>query len=668
MQRAVNGMHVPNMQQWFIEQMLRVAKQSGAVTILDFLMFPSSPIANDQSGDHENDYWYWKLRHGWPPQGIPAAPERFIHIRAYQANWADWDGAEVARRVVPHYANWRSTDRDGQPVRGANLWDDPLVGISPCNEQNLEGPATNWWGLTPDQRSALLEQWATWQLRFWDEVDRLLPNRKAVSVLGALAYGGDWWPDVPDSEYQHPRWRELCQRVDVLATHPYGHLDWGDEKGRATVDPARDAYWHILRDFRPEGWRDAREPGKPHDIGGILAQYPGKPLLITECGTFTHADPHRTAETAGALRLLYERAAASGRVIGCTPFIWNSDASHPTNRIVPNEGLRAALEAFPDYYTTATVPRRGQGGTPMPVQIACDVSEYQGEVDFLKMKAAGAVAVWIRAGGGVGLANYRGQVDKRFEENVRGAERAGLPWGPYWWFANTLEGAPQAEAFAARLRDAGVRWSLPPAADWEHKTTRVKAEWCLAAMEAIEALIGLPLFYTSPSWLEEQAMEGQQWLRNYPLWLARYTSAPTVPAPPPWNELGYALWQYSAGGNSMGARYGADSRDIDLNRLYMPLEALMDLVRTPAPPEEDINVDALLRAARRAHLEGGIRINPQAALFKYAAARNLVPVTNEMSFGDQRVPFLVAESLEERGARALWWYKGQVYEKPVPED
>ena len=56
----------------------------------------------------------------------------------------------------------------------------------------------------------------------------------------------------------------------------------------------------MLRDFRPAEYRDAVEAGKPHDPGGILAQVPGKPLLISESGTFVHSHKARTAETVGS--------------------------------------------------------------------------------------------------------------------------------------------------------------------------------------------------------------------------------------------------------------------------------------------------------------------------------------------------------------------------------
>lgn len=346
MTRVVNGIHVCNSRAWNIEQMLRVARTNGAVTILHHMMFPRDELVG-QYGDVENAYWYNKLRWGWAAQGIPPAPERFIHVRLFQPNWRDFVPERVAQQAVTLLSSWRY---EGQ---SANLWDDPFVGVSPCNEQNLEPVGNKEYGLH-----------ARWQLAFWAEIDRLIPKRRALSVLGAWAYGGDLVPDVPDSEYTDPDVRRLLASVDVLATHPYGHLEWPGEQGRATVDPARDAYWHLLRDFRPAGWRDSRQPGRPHDIGGLLAQVPNKPLLITESGTFVHSDPARTADTIAAMKTLLDTAAKSGRVLGATWFIWNSGPEHAGNVIWPNSELRDAMERLPDYVTTCRVPVRGQSPIP----------------------------------------------------------------------------------------------------------------------------------------------------------------------------------------------------------------------------------------------------------------------------------------------------------------
>jgi hypothetical protein len=115
-----------------------------------------------------------------------------------------------------------------------------------------------------------------------------------------------------------------------------------------------------LRPFRPAGWEG------PHDIGGVISQYPHKLFLVTETGTFTHSDRARTDETWRELDAFYRACQASGCVIGVTPFIWNSDGAHPQNVIWPNPELRAKLETAPRYVTTADIPTRGARPTPPP--------------------------------------------------------------------------------------------------------------------------------------------------------------------------------------------------------------------------------------------------------------------------------------------------------------
>ena len=57
-----------------------------------------------------------------------------------------------------------------------------------------------------------------------------------------------------------------------------------------------------------------------------------------------------------------------------------------------------------------------------------DISEMNGSVDFAALKRAGVGFAIIRCGYG---SDYRDQDDKRFYENVRKAEAAGIPWGAY---------------------------------------------------------------------------------------------------------------------------------------------------------------------------------------------------------------------------------------------
>lgn len=358
MTRSVAGMHVPNARPWYVGEMAQAIGPMGCATILHCTMLDDQMI--QQWGDIENRRWYLKLRQGFQDGSVsvPPAPEMFLHVRMYHPNWRTVDPVIWAEHSVELLAHWSF---DGV---SANLWDDPFVGVSPANEQNIEG-----WVITNlpyHERPAAYAKVAQWNMAFWKRVDQLVPNRRALSVWSALAQGHDVYPNNPDSEYTVPEIRDAIAYCDVGASHPYGHLtDFPD--GRDLPGGA-DEYWGMLRDFRPVGWRDEHQPGVgPHDPGGTLAQFPGKPWLFSEVGTFGHSNPALAMKNLAALKEFYTRCADSGRVIGATPFIWNSDQSHPTNAIVPSEGLRQGLARLGPVWSRGVTIPQARAGRPSPV-------------------------------------------------------------------------------------------------------------------------------------------------------------------------------------------------------------------------------------------------------------------------------------------------------------
>lgn len=72
-----------------------------------------------------------------------------------------------------------------------------------------------------------------------------------------------------------------------------------------------------------------------------------------------------------------------------------------------------------------------------------DISEMNGSVDFSALKNAGVQFVIIRCGFG---SDYTNQDDKRFAENVKKAEAAGMPWGAYLCSYATTNAMAKSEA------------------------------------------------------------------------------------------------------------------------------------------------------------------------------------------------------------------------------
>lgn len=355
--RVVNGMHLPNRKMYDVEKAIASAKGTGCVTILHHLMFPRDDVA-DQWGDVENRYWYGKLRHGWPAQGIPAAPELLIHVRMYHPDWRALNPKAWAAHTVTMLSDWRGLDGEA-----ANLLNDPFVCVSPANEQDIESrvPGT---GANSVGEYAEIGRWCEAWAR---EFDRLTPGRKCLTCWPAFAGGHDARPDDPDSEYSVPEVRAAMALYDLGAVHLYGHAEWGADAAK-TLPGGADEYWHMLRAFRPAGWRDRNQPSatRPRDGGGFCARFPGKPFIVSESGTFGHSNSALTEQTLAAWRGLYIVAASHGSCLGVTPFIWNSDDSHPTNTIWGNATLRDAAPLIPPYPTAARVPVRGTAPAPTP--------------------------------------------------------------------------------------------------------------------------------------------------------------------------------------------------------------------------------------------------------------------------------------------------------------
>ena len=93
-----------------------------------------------------------------------------------------------------------------------------------------------------------------------------------------------------------------------------------------------------------------------------------------------------------------------------------------------------------------------------------DVSEFQGNIDWGKVKADGIEGVIIRVGYG------RGNVDEKFEKNINGAIEAGLHIGVYWFsYAYTEDMATnEARCIVNLIDEYKDSIDMPVFFDWEY--------------------------------------------------------------------------------------------------------------------------------------------------------------------------------------------------------
>ena len=129
--------------------------------------------------------------------------------------------------------------------------------------------------------------------------------------------------------------------------------------------------------------------------------------------------------------------------------------------------------------------------------------------------------------------------DERFAASWEAAGKAGIPRGAYHFFRSSKDPLVQARNFTSTVTLA--HGDLPPVLDIETMHLGCSREQlnsaALAWLQAVEAHYGrIPIVYTSDSFARDNLDETIT--GHYPLWIARYNSAP------PRTE-NWTLWQFS---------------------------------------------------------------------------------------------------------------------------
>lgn len=146
-----------------------------------------------------------------------------------------------------------------------------------------------------------------------------------------------------------------------------------------------------------------------------------------------------------------------------------------------------------------------------------DVSVWQGDIDFARVKATGIEAVYIRAGEGTNI------TDSYFERNYEKAKEAGLKYGFYHYVtARSVEEAEaQADFFASLIRSKP--YEMKAAMDFENLSGLTADEAVAIAkayLERLEQRSGhVPAVY-SDAYDAETIWKSR--LTAYPLWVADY--------------------------------------------------------------------------------------------------------------------------------------------------
>ena len=185
-----------------------------------------------------------------------------------------------------------------------------------------------------------------------------------------------------------------------------------------------------------------------------------------------------------------------------------------------------------------------------------DVSTWQGNINFAKVKASGVDFVIIRAGYG----KLTSQKDNCFEQNYKGAKAAGLDVGVYWYsYADSIVSAKQ-EAQACLSVIKGKKFEYPIYFDLEEQSQFASGgAFCDSIIKAFCSEVENAGYYaglycsTSPlnSYISKEVAS------RYALWVAQYYSRCT------YTKSEYGIWQYSSTGRVNGI-----CGDVDMDYCY----------------------------------------------------------------------------------------------------
>lgn len=193
-----------------------------------------------------------------------------------------------------------------------------------------------------------------------------------------------------------------------------------------------------------------------------------------------------------------------------------------------------------------------------------DMSQWQGNVDWEKIKSSGVKFVMLRLGYGKGRYGSKScTLDSKFKSYVKGAKSVGLPIGIYFYsYAKTPAQALKEAEYTIEQLD-GIDVSFPVAYDIEDAaileatSKAARTEMCRTYMETIKAAGYTPMFYCNQTWYD-QYLNAEQ-LKDYEFWYARYTYVE-----PDRKNYPCGMWQAT----STQKLSGITENTVDLNFLY----------------------------------------------------------------------------------------------------
>lgn len=199
-----------------------------------------------------------------------------------------------------------------------------------------------------------------------------------------------------------------------------------------------------------------------------------------------------------------------------------------------------------------------------------DVSNWQGNIDFAKVKQSGIQIVYMKATEGTTF------VDKKLNQNYSRAKAQGLKIGFYHFFRPSLDSKAQAKHFAntinGKVSDCKLALDLEVADNFSKSALTDKA---LTFINELKSLTGLDIVVYTYTYFARTNIDSR--LGVYPLWIAHY-GVLTPGSNPIWNS--WVGFQYSSTGSVPGV-----SGNCDINEFTKGI--LLSSSSAPQEPENN---------------------------------------------------------------------------------
>lgn len=182
-----------------------------------------------------------------------------------------------------------------------------------------------------------------------------------------------------------------------------------------------------------------------------------------------------------------------------------------------------------------------------------DVSEYQGEIDWERVKEEGIEFAIIRLGYS-STTDGKIHMDDYYQSNIKNAKAAGIKVGVYF-FSQAItvdEAMEEAKYVCKEIRGKGITmpviFDMEPVAHVEENrisdlTMYEKTEIADAFCSVIEKHGYTPLIYGNPSWIYSSI--NLSLVTHRDIWLAHYAEVSPFP-------YRYVMWQYTDSGTVDG--------------------------------------------------------------------------------------------------------------------